>query len=196
MRDLSAGIWEKSLMKMVQESLDWSSYCFFFIFQKNDSQFPPTSSVLATICLSPVWKIDDDDYNVPVLTNSDKIIDKQENGPPCCLRDLTYNQWKHQNPYLLPGLRLKTLRSLSGDVSSQGLRNRPLPQPLWHNQPTHVAPNPHVAPTQILVDFPITLDFPLALEAKILKIFLRIDSTLICCVPAKDAWLEENAQTT
>ena len=146
MRDLSAGIWEKSLMKMVQESLDWSSYCFFFIFQKNDSQFPPTSSVLATICLPPVWKIDDDDYNVPVLTNSDKIIDKQENGPPCCLQDLTCNQWKQQNPYLLPGLRLKTLRSLSGDVSSKWLRNRPLPPPLWHNQPTHVAPTPNPLP--------------------------------------------------
>ena len=147
MRDLSAGIWEKSLMKMVQEWFHWSSYCFFFIFQKNDSQFPPTSSVLATICLPPVWKIDDNDYNVPVLTNSDEIIDKQENGPPCCLQDLTYNQWKHQNPYLLPGLRLKTLRSLSGDVSSQWLRNRPLPPPLWHNQPTQVAPNPNVATT-------------------------------------------------
>ena len=85
---------------------------FFFIFQKNDSQFPPTSSVLATICLPPVWKIDDDEYNVPVLTNNDKIINKQENEPPCCLPDLTYNQrnirthicfldwdWKHWGLY-------------------------------------------------------------------------------------------------
>lgn len=54
----------------------------------------------------------------------------------------------------------------------------------------------HRAHTQILVDFPITLDFPLAPEAKILKIISRIDSTLIFCVPAKDAWFEENVQTT